>query len=298
MAPLHLEIWHGQALTAEKLFANQVWLEAHVQESCGPEEEPPDGEPLYDPRLHGPIHTLPRELKRRWARMSPAARQVWENAAEAERAAEASITVTAGSSLLPILDALLARSPGVQMLSLTNTWSTPASTKTLCASDLLRRVGAAWGGLHAVHLGEAAVAAADIHALLAACPQLLQLCADGVRLAEGRADADTLFGEGMAEHTALRYIALPAMGDAFVAAVRRLLRRCPALLEIDADQHQVDDDDESEEVELVAREGAARGLRRFFCRSCFVDGNTYYGSEDYDAEDEYVGNGDLLQNMH
>ena len=297
VAPLHF-VWRDlPPLTAQQRFENAEWTSALAGDA---------GEELRDHvRRHGhlkagPVEQLLLELKARWEGMSYRERRPYEDAVKehaTRRAAEEASRFDGGISNVSLLNALLLRSPGVRMLSLKDApWSDREwrETPELHPGNLLRRIGAAFTELRVVHLGRAAVDAADIHALLAGCRQLAQLNMDEVDLAEDPDGAAALFGKDMEPHNALRYVSLPYLRNHLLSVVFRLLRRCPQLFEINAWKQCARTEDDVYWLQDVARAAAKRGLRRFTHHKV-VDRGRMYGYDSTDDEGHYIGDGNVIK---
>ena len=291
-APLHYDRSKWTPFGARQLFENTEWaaalakdeeLRAHVRSEGASRK--------------GPVAVLRDALEARWEGMSDSERRECDAAFKEHavaRAAEDAARFDGGASDVSLLNALLLRSPGVRMLSLCDVpWHDREwrETPELRADNVLRRVGAAWTELRVVHLGKAAVAAADIHALLAACQKLAQLHLENAELS----DRAALFGAGMAQHSALRYVGLPSLTifTELGPVVRRLMRRCPQLYQIALNSGTCRGEDESWAVQDLARAAARRGLRCFTSWRCVVHGQLHGADEVYD-DGHYSGDGNVI----
>ena len=290
--PLHSDrSYKYPALTARQHFENAEWKAALLDDA----HEDLRWARGYEGSVPGKL--LLSELAARWEAMSYRERQPYEAAAKehaARRAVEDACRFAGGASEVSLLNALLLRSPGVRMLSLRDIpwhgreW---VQTPELQPEYLLRRIGAAWVELRVIHLGRASVATTDIHALVAACPQLAELIMDEVDLTD---DDEALF-RGLVPHAALRYVSLPSLDSgALMNVVVRLLGRCPGLSQINAWKQSCRTEDDVWFVTCVARVAKARGLRCFTNRKC-VEYGQLYDSDSADSDGNYNGDGNVIK---
>ena len=298
--------------TPRSLFEDEAWTEAYAAD--------PHLKALrmYDERDER-VDSAERAIEARWTSMSDAELQRYEDTIRAgKQAHDAYVTSQCVSAVhkAPLLHALLRRASGVHTLNMGDVLYGPAHTVAF-DSSILRDVGTTWGAsLRFVRLAGkklGAVTAADIHMLLAACPQLALLDIGYLHLDAckccGADPADALFHTGMTPHAELRAVALPAAPQHLQRFVERLVKRCPALREINAESfstHEQDDADEHyfgnyrnsrcEAVATSAKLAARHGVTRFLCSSFFDEGGSdgEYGS-DGGSVGEYCGDGNVLK---
>ena len=252
------------------------------------------------PQGSGPAGVLQRRLDAEWERMSAAQRAPHE--AEARRRDEHLQSYGAGeapkaAASAPLLLALLARCSQVHTVDLTpRQYEIRATSYVRLSSGMVPPLCASWGAsLRFARLGRAELSADDIHALLAACPQLALLQLRLVTLAAGSLQA--IFGDAMAPHPALRSVGLPPVIKSLPALVERLTSgKCPALVEVDANSFDATRGNGCDVVARVARRAASRGVRRFICDSFFYGGGSdgEWGS-DGGSVGEYCGDGNVLK---
>jgi hypothetical protein len=304
-------VWGNAQKSAQELFEEEAWERAYLEH---------DGlriERMWETCLSNRVLN---SIRAAWAAMDDAGRRVYEDMARARAAYKASYVATqvkAAAWHAPLLTTLLRRSPNVWTLNLSSTnareySSGPPRLRLKSSDGMLRQIGASWGAsLRICRLGNAQLAPADVHALLAACPQLAQLHVGAVKL---KGAPDALFGDGMAPHQSLRSVAVPPPAAHLLLYVTRLCDRCPALRELDAESFDASsrfdefgyDEVSEDEAEhgggdlLVrsARLAASRGVQRFLCTSFFAGGGSdgEYGS-DGGSVGEYVGDGNVLKHI-
>lgn len=262
------------------------------------------------------VEAAERDIVNQWVSLSDEKKQRYETKIRASVTAQEAYVASqceAAAHKAPLLRALLRVASGVHTLNMsTSLYDIARGQKYAFDSSILRDVGTTWGPtLRFVRLGSpslGAVTADDIHALLAACPQLALLHINWLHLDDcwGAAAADALFGPGMAPHAELRSVGLPAMhvGEHLRRFVQRLCKRCPKLREIDAEAFYTDAGQywgeyrnaRRELVVQTARLAARHGVTRFLCSTFFLEG----GSDDEFGSDsgslgEYCGDGNVLK---
>lgn len=257
-----------------------------------------------NPSGSGSAARLKRRVDKHWdRRMSAVQRAPYEAKALARREHVSSYqasTVEKAAVSLPLLRVLLARCTQVHTLDLMPALYGNASRHVRLRSNdgVLQLLCTNWGAsLRFARLGYASLSAEDIHALLAACPQLAHLQLRYVSLATG--SLKTIFGDAMPRHPALRSVGLPPVSKSLPDLVERLVSgRFPALCEIDANSFDAtrQGDDGIDVVARVARRAASRGVRRFLCESFFAGGGSdgEWGS-DGGSVGEYIGDGNVFK---
>ena len=269
------------------------------------------------------VEAAERDIENQWVSLSDEKKQRYETKIRASVTAQEAYVASqceAAAHKAPLLRALLRLASGVHTLNMsTSLYDIARGQKYAFDSSILRDVGTTWGStLRFVRLGSpslGAVTADDIHALLAACPQLALLHINWLKLGNckccGAAAADALFGPGMAPHAELLSVGLPAVhsGEHLRRFVQRLCKRCPKLREIDAEAFNASLVDagpgeywgeyRNARCELVvqtAQLAARHGVTRFLCSTFFEGGGSdgEYGS-DGGSVGEYCGDGNVLK---
>jgi len=303
-----------KSITPRSLFESEAWEAAYAADPRLKSAR------MFDDGGDASIISVERDIEARWSSMSDDELQRYTNKTrdgeKAHAAYKASQCVSA-SHKPTLLRALLRRASGVHTLCVSVGGAQPPND----GSSLLRDAATAWGAslrfVRLDNLGPSGVTAEDIHVLLAACPLLALLDIGRLRLSAcnccGAAAFDALF-HGMAPHAQLRAVVLPSAPQHLQRFVERLLKKCPALREInaesfDASAYGADDDEEdyygeygSKRQELVvtlAKLAASRGVTRFLCSTFFAEGGSdgEYGS-DGGSVSEYCGDGNVLKYLH
>lgn len=296
-----------------KLFVEEAWSAAYA---ANPQ--------LQSMRVHD---FGEEEIENQWTSLSDEEKQRYETKIRAGATAHAAYAASqceAAAHKAPLLRALLRLATGVHTLNMgASLYDATRGQDYAFDSSGLRNISTAWGPtLRVVCLGRPSlglVTADDIHALLAACPQLAQLHLTWLQLGNckccGAAAADALFGPGMAPHAELRSVGLPAVnsGPQLRRFVERLCKRSPKLREIDAESFNASAEEAGaaeyywgeyrnarcEQLVETAQLAARHGVTRFLCTSYF-DGEGgsegEYGS-DGGSVGEYCGDGNVLKHI-